>query len=95
MKYMILENLKQYAFLVNIRNNFIKMNMANNEQNHLAKYITEFKRKARPQASKLKRVKEEVLNSAKSKWCFKHLKVECFESLDNQNNQPVMINILH
>ena len=40
------------------------MDMANNEQNHLAKYMKEFKGKTRPQDSYLKRVKEDVSNSA-------------------------------
>ena len=38
----------------NIRNNFINMNMANEEQNHLAKYIKKLKSKTKPQHLKLK-----------------------------------------
>ena len=46
-----------------IRNN-INMYMANDEQNHLAKYIKEFKTKTKQQNnSYLKKVKEDVLNS--------------------------------
>ena len=40
------------------------MNMENDKQNHLAKYIKEFKINTRPQDSNLKRIKEDVLNSA-------------------------------
>ena len=47
----------------NIKINFINMNIANDEQNHLGKYIKEFKSKTRPQDSDLKRVKEDVLNT--------------------------------
>ena len=42
----------------NIRTKFINMNMANDEQNHLAKYIKEFKSMTRPQSSKVKVVKQ-------------------------------------
>ena len=48
----------------NIRNNFININIANDEWNHLAKYIKEFESEARPQDSNSKKVKEVVLNSA-------------------------------
>ena len=41
-----------------IRNNIINKSMANDEQNHLSKYIREFKSKARPQNSKSKKAKE-------------------------------------
>ena len=61
---MILENLKQYVFLI-IRNNIIDMYKENDEQNHLARYIKEFKTKAKPQSnSSFKKVKEDVINSA-------------------------------
>ena len=53
------------SFGNDIRNNLINMNTAKDEQNHLTKYITEFKSKARPQSdSKFKKVKEDILNSA-------------------------------
>ena len=39
---MILENLKQYMFLMIILKITINMNMENDEQNHLAEYIKEF-----------------------------------------------------
>ena len=50
----------------NIKTNFVSMNMASDEQNHLTKYIKEFKSKIRPQRSNLKRVKEDPLSSAKT-----------------------------
>ena len=37
------------------------MNLTNNEQNHFAKYIPEFKSQTRPQDSNMKKVKEYVL----------------------------------
>ena len=47
-----------------IRNKFVNMYMANDEQNHLTKCITEFKRKTNPQHnSNLEKAKEDVLNS--------------------------------
>ena len=64
-KHMISENLTQYVFFCgNIKNNFVNVNMANDEQNHSAKYIKEFKRKASAEDSNLKRVKGHALNSA-------------------------------
>ena len=47
-----------------IRNNFINMSMISDEKNYLAKHIREFKNKARERDPNLKRVKEDVLNSA-------------------------------
>ena len=48
-----------------IRNNIINMYRVNDEKNHLAKYIKEFKIKTKPQNnSNLKKVKEDVINSA-------------------------------
>ena len=64
-KHMISESLTKYVFFCrNIKNNFVNVNMANDEQNHLAKYIKEFKRKTSAEDSNLKRVKGDVLNSA-------------------------------
>ena len=40
--------------------------MVNDEQNHLLKCIDEFKSKTRPQNSDSKKVKEDVLNSARA-----------------------------
>ena len=62
---MISESLTQYViFCRNIKNSFVNVNMANDEQNHLAKYIKEFKRKTIAEDSNLKRVKGHALNSA-------------------------------
>ena len=52
------------AFDNDIKNSFINMSMVNNEQNHLAKHIREFKNKTRPQDPNLKRVKKDALNSS-------------------------------
>ena len=52
--------LKTIRVFGDIRNNFISMGIANDEQKHLAKYTKEFKSKTRPQDSNLKRVKENV-----------------------------------
>ena len=49
-----------------IRNNIINMSMANDEQDQLLKSINEFKTKARPQNSESKKVKQDVLNSARA-----------------------------
>ena len=49
-----------------IRNNVINMSMANDEQDQLLRYINEFKSKTRPQNSESKKVKDGVLNSARS-----------------------------
>ena len=47
---MILKKFKTMrVFGDSIENNFINVNMANDEQNHLAKYIKDFKSKTRPQ----------------------------------------------
>ena len=64
-KHMISESLTKYVFFCrNIKTNFVNVNMANDEQNHSAKYIKEFKRKASAEDSNLKRVKGHALNSA-------------------------------
>ena len=42
----------------------MKLEIANDEQNHLAKYIKDFESKTRPQDSNLTRIKKDVLNSA-------------------------------
>ena len=47
-----------------IRNDFINMYIANDEQNHWTKYIKKFKSKTRARDSNFKKVKEHVLNSA-------------------------------
>ena len=55
------------------------MNMASDEQNHLAKYIKEFKSKTRPQDSNLKKVREDVLNSAMTLLKRKEMVFKAFE----------------
>ena len=61
---MILENLIR-AFSNDFnKNSFINMSIANDEKNHLAKHIKEFKSKTWPQDPNLKGVKEDVINSA-------------------------------
>ena len=63
------------AFGNDIRTNFINTDTANNEQNHLARYVKEFKSSTGPQYdSNLKTVEEK-----KEKWCLKHLTVEYFQ----------------
>ena len=42
------------------------MSIANDEQNYLLKHINEFKSKTRPQNSESKKVKEDVLDSARA-----------------------------
>ena len=48
------------------RNNIIDMSMANDEQDQLLRYINGFKRKTKLQNSKSKKVKKDVLNSARA-----------------------------
>ena len=47
-----------------IKDNFINMSVANDEQNHLPNHIKEFKSKTRPQDPNLRMVKKDLLNSA-------------------------------
>ena len=55
------------VFINEIRNNIINMYKSNDEQNHLTKYIKEFKTKTKPSNnSNLKKVKEDVINSARA-----------------------------
>ena len=62
-----------------IRTNFINMYMANNEQNHLVKYIMKFKNKKKTQHNSiLKKLKEDILNSSIAllrgrEWCYKKM----------------------
>ena len=67
-----------------IGNNIINTSMANDEQNQLVNRINEFKRKTRPQNSESKKVKEDVLNSARTllkgrKITIKALESQCFK----------------
>ena len=56
------------------------MNMANDQQNHLAKYTKEFKIKTRPEDSNFKRVIEDVLNSAMAPLKGREMVFKAFES---------------
>ena len=70
------------SFGNDIRTNFINMDPENAEQNHLAKYIKEFKSNAKPQADSkfLKKVKEDVLNSAMLFLNWKEMVFKAFEN---------------
>ena len=63
-----------------IRNNIINLSMANDEQNQLSKYITEFKSKTRPQNFQPKKEKEDVLNSATALLKGRQMVFKAFES---------------
>ena len=49
-----------------IRNNTIDMSMANDEQDQLLRYINKLKSKTKPHNPESKKVKEDVLNSARA-----------------------------
>ena len=68
------------VFSNEIRNNIINMSMANYEQNQLSKHIREFKSKTRPQNSKSKTVKEDVLNIANALLTGREMVFKAFES---------------
>ena len=85
-----------------IRNNVINMYRANDEQNHLEKHIKEFKTKTKPQNnSNLKKVKEDVINSAMALHKEREIVFKAFESgknqtnQNNQSNRMMMLNIIH
>ena len=71
---------KIHVFGNDIKNNFINMSMKNAEQNHLAKHIRELKSKTRPQDPNLKRVKEDILNSAMTLLKGREMVFKAFES---------------
>ena len=54
------------VFANEIRNNIINMSMADDEQDQLLRRINQFKSKTRLQNSESKKVKEDVLNSARA-----------------------------
>ena len=57
------------------------MYTANDEQNHLTKYIKEFKTKTKPQnKSYLKKVKEDLINSAIALLKGREMAFKAFES---------------
>ena len=63
-----------------IRNNIISMSMANDEQNQLPKHIREFNSKTRPQNYESRKVKEDVLNSAKALLKGREMVFKAFEN---------------
>ena len=71
---------KIHVFGNDIKNNFINMSMENAEQNHLAKHTRELKSKTRPQDPNLKRVKEDILNSAMTLLKGREMVFKAFES---------------
>ena len=85
------------VFVNNIRNNFINMNLTNNEQNHFAKYIQQFKSETRPQDSNMKKVKEYVLALAmtlikEKKMVFKAFESRVFRIHSSSNDKYTLIN---
>ena len=69
-----------HVFGNKIRNNSINMSMANDEQNQLLKRINEFKSKTKPHNLESKKVKEDVLNSAKALLKGREIAFKAFES---------------
>ena len=78
MKSMILENFKKCVFLA-IKLEII-VSLANDEQNDLPKHIREFKSKTRPQSSKSKKLKQDVINSAMALLKEREMVFKAFES---------------
>ena len=69
------------AFADGIKTNFIDIYMATNEQNHLANYIKDFKNQTRPSYnSNLRKVKEDILNSAMALLKRREMMFKAFES---------------
>ena len=63
-----------------IRNNNIDMNVANDEQDQLLRYINELKSKTRPHNPKSKKVKEDALNSVCALLKGREMVFKAFES---------------
>ena len=63
-----------------IRNSIINMSMTNDEQDQLLRYINEFKSKTRPKNSESKKVKEDLLNSARALLKGREMVFKAFES---------------
>ena len=68
------------AFGNEISNNIIDMNMANDEQNQLFRYINKFKSKTKSHNPESKKVKEDVLNSARTLLKGREMVFKAFES---------------
>ena len=62
-----------------IRNNIVNKIMTDDEQNQFLKRINEFISKTRPQNSKSKKVKEDILNSARALLKGREMVFEAFE----------------
>ena len=56
------------------------MSMVNDEQDQLIRHINKFKSKTRPQNSESKKVKEDVLNSARALFKGREMVFKAFES---------------
>ena len=63
-----------------IRNNIIDMSMTNDEQNQLLRYINKLKRKTKPHNLESKKVKRDVLNSARALLKGREIVFKAFES---------------
>ena len=63
-----------------IRNNIINISMANDEQDQLLRYINKLKSKTKPHNPESKRVKEDVLNSARALLKGREMVFKVFES---------------
>ena len=71
---------KMRVFGNKIRNSSINISMANDEQHDLSKHIREFKSKTRPQSSKSKRLRQDVINSAMALLKEREMVFKAFES---------------
>ena len=69
-----------HVFGNEIRNNIIDMNMANDEQDQLLRYINKLKSKAKLHNPESKKVKEDVLNSARALLKGREMVFKAFES---------------
>ena len=79
-----------HVFGNEIRDNIIDMNMANDEQDQLLRSINKLKSKTKPHSPESKKVKEDVLNSARALLKGREMVFKAFESgiflkLKNQN----------
>ena len=68
------------AFGNEIRNNIIDMSMANDEQDQLLRYINKLKSKTKPHNLESKKLKEDVLDSARALPKGREMAYEAFES---------------
>ena len=80
MKPMILEYLKQYVFLVMKLEIILLMSMANDEQDQLLRYINKFKSKTKSHNPESKKVRDDVLESARALLKGRKMVHKAFES---------------